>query len=102
MNNMLIIGVITAFYTLISQVALSLGLATTTISYPDGLTDMGATNVFEILLRLPIWAINSFSAIMQLAFFTTDLPTVISSIVFLPILMMLYYLAVITVRGGAS
>ena len=102
MSNMKFIGYLSAFYIVISQTAMSLGLTTTAIAYPDGVNDFGETNVIEMLLRLPIWALNSFATIMQLAFFQTDLPVIISSIVFVPPIYMLVYLFIVTVRGGAS
>lgn len=102
MSNMKFIGILTLFYVLVSETALSLGITTTKLAYPDGLNDMGDTNIFEILLRLPIWALNMFSSIFQLAFFTTELPVIISSIVYTPILFMLVYLGIVTVRGGAN
>lgn len=101
-NNMTIVAVILAFYTVISNVALSLGLATTSIPYPDGLTDLGDINLFEMLLTLPIWALNSFVAILQLAFFTTELPSIISAVVFIPPLYALIYLGIVVARGGAG
>ena len=102
MSNMKFIGYLSAFYIIISQTALSLGLTATTIAYPDGVNDFGDTSIFEMLLRLPVWALNSFASIMQLAFFQTDLPPIISSVVFIPPLYMLVYLFIVTVRGGAN
>lgn len=102
MSNMKFIGYISVFYIIVSQTAMSLGLATTTIAYPDGVNDFGDISTFEMLLKLPIWALNSFATIMQLAFFQTDLPIIISSVVFVPPIYMLVYLFIVTVRGGAN
>lgn len=102
MNNMVVVGIISLFYIIISQAALSLGISTTVFEYPTELGTISDTNALEILWNLVLWVLNSFGSIMQLAFFTTDLPNIISSIVFAPILLMIFYLGVITVRGGAS
>lgn len=102
MNNMLIVGLISGFYILLSEVANSLGMTTTAITYPDGLNDFGGISIFEMLFYLPIWVLNSFWNLLQLAFFTTDLPFIISSLVFAPIIFMLFYLGIVTVRGGAG
>lgn len=102
MSNAKLIGLISLFYIVISEMSLSLGLTTYVIARPDGLTDMGDISVFEILLRLPIWVFNAFASIFQLAFFTTDIPVLISSVVFLPIVFILVYIGIVTVRGGAG
>lgn len=102
MNNMMVVGFTTMIYAFINQMALSLGITTTAIDYPDGLTEMGTTNVLELLARLPIWVINNIGSFLQLAFFTTDIPDIFSSLIFAPMSLMLIYLGVVTVRGGAS
>ena len=102
MSNAKLIGLISLFYIVISEMSLSLGISTRVIVRPDGLTDMGDISVFEILLMLPVWAFNTFVSIFQLAFFTTDIPVLISSVVFLPIVFILVYVGIVTVRGGAG
>ena len=101
-NNMVVVGLVTALYAFINQMALSLGLTSTTIEYYDGLTEMGDTNVFEALLNLVLWVVNNIGSFMQLAFFTADVPDIFQALFFSPILMMILYLGIVTVRGGAS
>ena len=102
MSNMQVVGITTGVYAFINQMALSLGITTTTIEYYDGLTELGDTNVLEALLNLVIWVVNNISSFMQLAFFTADIPVIFQSLIFSPILMMFLYLGIVSVRGGAS
>lgn len=102
MNNMKIIGIMSVLYAFINQMALSLGITTTSLEYKDGLTEMGDTNVLEALINLVFWVINNISSFMQLAFFTADIPAIFQAMFFSPMLLMFLYLGVVTVRGGAS
>ena len=102
MNNMKLIGLVAAFYSFINQMALSLGITVSRIEYKDGLTELGDTSVWEALINIVYWVINNIGSFMQLAFFTADVPAIFSSLIFLPILIMIFYLAVVSVRGGAS
>lgn len=102
MNNMLIIAIVTVIYAFINEMALSLGLTTTTIEYYDGLTAMGETNFLEALINIFLWAANNIGSFMQLAFFSADVPPIFQAIFFSPMLIMFLYLGVVTVRGGAG
>lgn len=102
MNNMLIVLIVTVFYAFINEMALSLGITTTSIEYYDGLTAVGETNFLEALLNIFLWAWNNIGSFMQLAFFTADVPPIFSALFFSPMLIMFFYLGIVTVRGGAS
>lgn len=102
MSNMKLVGLVAAFYSFINQMAISLGITSTTIEYKDGLTELGDTSIWEALINIVYWVINNIGSFMQLAFFTADIPPIFSSLIFLPILIMIFYLGVVAVRGGAS
>ena len=102
MNNMMVVGLTAMFYAFINQMAISLGITSTTIEYYDGLTEFGATNLLEALGNIIIWVINNMGSFLQLAFFTADIPNIFQSLIFAPILIMFLYLGVVTARGGAS
>lgn len=102
MNNMLIVGLTTLVYAFINQMALSLGITSTSIEYYDGLTELGGTNILEAILNIFLFAWNNMSSFMQLAFFTADVPDIFQALFFSPILIMFFYLGIITARGGAS
>ena len=102
MKNLSFIMGVTIYFGIISEVALSLGITTTVIEYKDGLTVMGETSVLEALLNLVLWVVNNIGSFMQLAFFTADIPDIFQALFFSPMLIMIFYLGTVTVRGGAG
>ena len=102
MNNMFIIFIVTVIYAFINEMALSLGITSTTIEYRDGLTAIGDTSFLEALINIFLWAVNNIGSFMQLAFFTADVPDIFQALFFSPMLIMILYLGVVTVRGGAG
>ena len=102
MNNMIVVGLTGMLYAFINQMALSLGITSTSIEYYDGLTELGGTNILEAILNIFLFAWNNMSSFMQLAFFTADVPDIFQALFFSPALLMFFYLGIVTVRGGAS
>ena len=94
-----IIGMMVATFLAVSVMALSLGIAAPVISTPS--VPDPDPGILEGIFQMAIWTINALGALFQLMTFQVGgIPTIVSTLLFVPITFLIFYVVVRLVRGG--
>lgn len=103
MNNSMIVLVLSMWYGLISQVAISLGVTTSFIERPERFSELHPSSGFSAIvdgfMTVVVWVVNNIGSLVQLMFFQTDIHPLVNVILFTPLALTMGYIVLKLARG---
>lgn len=102
MNNYISLMFTVFSLLLISTVARGIGLTSDVIETPKQPETLETSGFLDTLGAVVSWVFNQLSSLFQILTFQVDLPTILNTLIFVPISFGIIYLVVTIVRGGAG